>query len=251
MSILYTVSTLSVRAIFSLVLSFYCLWRVNSLPHEISDIPPCPRNRPHTTMLQKSSVGDRAPHIRACFAKRRKLFFWDRFCGVWMLVENGGFRNSTAYSQCCLKSRIPQAPYRFWSKSKKKSSLGFNWRMVLCAEILGFNPEHYIICCFDLCLVKEIKKSFSKPKDIQIQSCSTHTMQPCSTKGILPGIFWGTFVGVFFGSGDRSIRWKWDGTDCWLEFSSNNFGEFRKQFCIKFGLKNGQLWGLAIFRVDL
>lgn len=139
----------------------------------------------------------------------------------------------------------------FDQNPKKKSSLGFNWRMVLCAEILGFNPEHYIICCFDLCLVKEIKKSFSKPKDIQIQSCFTHTMQPCSTKGVLPGIFWGTFVGVFFGSGDRSIRWKWDGTDCWLEFSSNNFGEFRKQFCIKFGLKHGQLWGLAIFRLDL
>ena len=134
-------------AIFSLVLSFYCLWRVNSLPLEISDIPPCPRNRPHTTMLQKSSVGDRAPHIRACFAKKRKLFFWDRFCGVWMLVENGGFRNSTAYSQCCLKSRIPQAPYRFWSKSKKKVVIRFQLENGLMCGNIGLQPWtlHYLL----------------------------------------------------------------------------------------------------------
>ena len=81
----------------------------------------------------------------------------------------------------------------------------------MCGEILGFKPEHCSICCFDLCLVKEIKKSFSKPQEIRARKRAPH-IQPCSTKGVLPGIFWGTFfqvvatVGVFFGSLDRCIR---------------------------------------------
>ena len=60
--------------------------------------------------------------------------------------------------------------------------------------------------------------------------------------------------------GDGTCAWeawgplcagKWDGTYSWLEISSNNFREFRKQFYIKFGLKHGQLWGLGIFRLEL
>ena len=86
-----------------------------------------------------------------------------------MLVENGGFLNSNAYTQCFVKSRILPCSVPFLINMKKnkknKSSSGFGWRMVACVGkywVSTFNPEHYIICCYDLCLVKEIKKRSQK-----------------------------------------------------------------------------------------
>ena len=257
--------------ILSLVLSFYCLWRVNSLPHEISHIPPC---------SMKFRTYHRAPeitHIPPCSSnlahgtvlhtygrasqKKRTLCFlgwilWRmNVGGEWGIQE---FR--CIYAVFCEITYTTVLRTVFDQNQKNKSSLGFCWRMV--ASVGKYWASTLNITLFVALNCAWWKRSKRDPKEIQIQSCSTHTtvlhtydraphIRPCSTKGVLPEIFWGTFKLAFFlGSGDRCIRWKWDGTYCWLELSSNNFGEFRKQFCIKFGLKHGQLWGLAIFRLE-
>ena len=230
--------------------------------HEISHIPPCSRNHAHTTVLLKSSAWDRAPHIRSCFTKKRTLCFlgwilWRmNVGGEWGIQE---FRS--IYAVFCEITHTTVLRTVFDQNQKNKSSLGFCWRMV--ASVGKYWASTLNITLFVALNCAWWKRSKRDPKEIQIQSCSTHTtvlhtydraphIRPCSTKGVLPEIFWGTIKLAFFlGSGDRCIRWKWDGTYCWLELSSNNFGEFRKQFCIKFGLKHGQLWGLAIFRLDM
>ena len=60
-----------------------------------------------------------------------------------MLVENGGFLNSNAYTQCFVKSRILPCSVPFlinMKKTKKQVVIRFwleNGRM--CGEVLGFN----------------------------------------------------------------------------------------------------------------
>ena len=183
---------------------FIVEWRVNSLlpwnimtyhrAPEIAHIPPC---------SQKSSVGDRAPHIRACFAKKRKLFFGMRFCGVWMLDGAWGIQEfHCIFAVLSWNHVYHRLRTCFWLKIQKKSVVMWGCQLengLMLRNILGLQPWtlHYLLLC-TCAWWKRSKRAFLNPRIYKYRSCSTRYNATVLHQGGIARYFLGNLCWCLF-----------------------------------------------------